>query len=155
MVGEDLLKVLLADIHERNDRINMQTFKDQTSPFMAKLVGSRTKQQFCKELSEQKAFNHPLTFGRAVELAQSMGHDVSLCLFEGMQEYKYFPCITYLDEKHHPKAKWNKRDCIQLLKDGEAPSPATDAAGVIGDVCAEIERIEPVLFIKHPEIQEE
>lgn len=140
VVGENLLKVLLSDLHDRNDRLNIQALKEQTPPLLAKLIGCRTKQQFCRELSERKAFNHPLTFGRAVELAQSAGHDVSQCLIEGMQKYKYFPYITYWDEKRHPKAKWKKRDYIQLLNNGEAPSPAADTAAVICDVCAEIER---------------
>lgn len=134
VVGENLLKVLLSDLHDRNDRLNIQALKQQTPPLLAKLIGCRTKQQFCRELSERKAFNHPLAFGRAVELAQSAGHDVSRCLIQEMQEYKYFPCITYWDEKRHPKAKWNKRDYIQLLNDGETPSPVADAAAVIGDV---------------------
>lgn len=130
VVGENLLKVLLSDLHDRNDRLNIQALKEQTPPSLAKLIGCRTKQQFCRELSERKAFNHPLTFGRAVELARSAGHDVSQCLIEGIQEYKYFPCITYWDEKRHPKDKWKNG--------GEAPSPTADAASVIGDVCAEI-----------------
>lgn len=66
VVGENLLKVLLSDLHDRNDRINIQALKEQTPPLLAKLTGYRNMQQFCRELYER---NHPLTFARAVELA--------------------------------------------------------------------------------------
>lgn len=52
--------------------------------------------------------------------------------------FKYFPSITYRDEHRHPKARWNRNHYIELYKATEAPSNATEAAALVGDVCADI-----------------
>ncbi|MGL5902895.1 MAG: hypothetical protein ACRCZO_09435, partial [Cetobacterium sp.] len=140
VLGEALVKVLLCDLHERNDRISMETFKQSSLPLMCKLVGCRTTSALCKDLAGRKGFNYPHTFGRAVELAQGAGHDVESCLQLGLAGFKLFPSIVYWDEQRHPKAKWNKIDYIELYRPTETPSAAAAAAAYTGDVCSAIHK---------------
>ncbi|KAK2885211.1 hypothetical protein Q8A67_016048 [Cirrhinus molitorella] len=140
VLGQALVQVLLCDLHERNDRIHTDALKQDSVPFMCKLVGCRTLTDLCKDLTERKAFNYPLTFGRALQLAQNTGHDVNECLQLGMMGFKIFPAIVYWDEKRHPKARWNKINYVELYRVNETPSTKALSAAYTGDVCSCIEK---------------
>lgn len=140
VLGNSLIQVLLCDLHERNEKISTETFKQSSVPFMCKLVGCRTTSELCKDLVERKAFGYPHTFGRAVQLAQEAGHNVLECLQLGLADFKIFPAIVYWDENRHPKAKWNKVNYIELYRAAETPSAKALAAAYTGDVCSSIER---------------
>lgn len=140
VIGEALVRVTLSDLHDTNEGISIQSLKGDAPPLLSKLVGCRTVEQLCRDLSERKGFDYPMTFGRALEMARAEGHDVYSCLELGTKELKYFPAFTFWDEQRHPKARWNQKDYIELHKSTEAPSNAAEAAALLGDVCAEMEK---------------
>lgn len=118
VIGEALVRVILSDLHDINEGISIQSLKGDAPPLLSKLVGCRTVEQLCRNLSERKGFDYPRTFGRALEMARAAGHDVYSCLESGTSELKFFPAFTST----------------------EAPSTAAEAAALLGDVCAEIEK---------------
>lgn len=142
VIGEALVRVILSDLHDINEGISIQSLKGDAPPLQSKLVGCRKVEQLCRDLSERKGFDYPMTFGRAKEMARAAGHDVYSCLELGTKELKFFPAFTFWDEQRHTKARWNRKDYIELYKSTEAPSSAAEAvcAVCIGDVCAEIEK---------------
>ncbi|CAM4428180.1 unnamed protein product [Leuciscus chuanchicus] len=140
VIREALVRVILSDLHDINEGISIQSLKDDAPPLLSKLVGCRTVEQLCRDLSERKGFDYPMTFGRAKEMARPAGHDVYSCLELGTKELKFFPAFTFWDKQRHPKARWNRKDNIELYKSTEAPSNAAEAAALLGDVCAEIEK---------------
>jgi len=56
----------------------------------------------------------------------------------GLNGVKLFPALTFWDEQRHPKARWNKRDFIEVYNAKDALSNAAEAVALVGDVCAEI-----------------
>lgn len=56
-------------------------------------------------------------------------------------QFKYLPAITWRDEQRHTKARWNRNHYNELYKATEAPSNATVAATLVGNVCADIEKL--------------
>lgn len=147
IIGESLVQVLLSDLHERNNRIPIHSLKEQTPPLFGKLVGCRTVSNFSKDLVERDAFKYPHTFKRALQL-EAAGQDVQQCLQLALSKLKYFPSIVFWDENRHPKAKWNKRDYIELYSQTEMPSTEAQAAALMGDICANMERSN-LTYAKH------
>lgn len=66
----------------------------------------------------------------------------------GPSKLKYFPSIVFWDENRQPKAKWNKRDYIELYSQTEMPSTEAQAAALMGDICANMERSN-LTYAKH------
>ncbi|KAK2881765.1 hypothetical protein Q8A67_019033 [Cirrhinus molitorella] len=50
--------------------------------------------------------------------------------------------LRYWDEKRHCKAKWNKKDYVELHLPTQTPSAAALAASHQGNICAQIEELE-------------
>lgn len=96
---------------------------------------------------ERDAFKYPHTFKRALQL-EAAGQDVQQCLQLALSKLKYFPSIVFWDENRHPKAKWNKRDYIELYSQTEMPSTEAQAAALLGDICANMERSN-LTYAKH------
>ncbi len=142
VIGQALIRVLLCDLHERNDRISFDGLKQPEPPLLTKIVGCRTTQDLSKDLAERKGFGYPHTFGRALELTNSVGHDTQELLHLGLLGFRYFPAITFWDEQRNPKARWNKKNYVELLGPTEKPSAAAQAAALFGDVCSTIEKKE-------------
>lgn len=140
VIGEALIKVLLGDLYERNEFLPVETWRGPDPP-LGKLVDCRSISELCKDLLERKGFGYPHTFKRAAELVVSAGRDVELCLQLAFSSFKFFPKIVYWDEHRNPKAKWNKRDFIELHSPTETPSLAARAASLKGDVCSKIEKL--------------
>lgn len=76
----------------------------------------RTVTDFSKDLAELNVFGYPHTFGRAIQLAQSMGYDIQHCQQLGLLQLKFFPSIVFWDEQRNLKAKWNKKDYTELYR---------------------------------------
>ncbi|KAL1268905.1 hypothetical protein QQF64_031194 [Cirrhinus molitorella] len=49
IIAQALINVLLCNLHERNDRIPVESYKQSAPPLMSKLVGCRTTSDFCKD----------------------------------------------------------------------------------------------------------
>ncbi|XP_047665816.1 uncharacterized protein LOC125140694 [Tachysurus fulvidraco] len=141
VVGDSLVLVLLGDMYEKNEELPLQTLKT-TLPAGGKLLCARSVADFSKELAEKKAFRYPHTFGRAIEMAQSEGHDVQHCLQLALSSFSYFPHLVYWDEKRNTVAKWNKKNFIQLLKPTDMPSIETQALAMTGDVAANLQKLD-------------
>ncbi|KAK2898993.1 hypothetical protein Q8A67_010411 [Cirrhinus molitorella] len=116
-----------------NDWLPLQTLKGPDC-LIGKLVDCRTVGEFYREVCDRKAFGYPNTFGRAVEMVTSVGLDPVRCLELGMSELKYFPYISYWDEKCNLKAKWNWKDFVELHQPNQVPSVVSRAAAYRG-VC--------------------
>ncbi|RXN18886.1 hypothetical protein ROHU_001960 [Labeo rohita] len=140
VIGDALVRLLLSDLHERNDRISVDLLRQVEPPLLAKIVGCRTTQDLCKDLAERKGFGYPHTFERALELTRSVGHDIVECLQLGLSGVKYFPAITFWDEQKNAKARWNKKTYIELYGPTDQPSAAAQAAALLGDVLSNMEK---------------
>ncbi|MGL5591361.1 MAG: hypothetical protein ACRDCF_01340 [Mycoplasmoidaceae bacterium] len=140
VIGESLVQVLLKDLHERNDRIPTHALKEATPPMFGKLVGCRTVTDFSRDLAERNAFKYPHTFGRAIQLVRAAGHDVQRCLELGLSQLKLFPSIVFWDENRNVKAKWNKKDYVELYGQNDPASNEAQAAALMGDVCSNLEK---------------
>ncbi len=141
VIGETLTRVLLCDLYGRNDRVSTEHLKGPERPY-GNLVDCRTVSEFARELCERKAFGYPHTFGRAIAMVTSFGKDPAKCLEAALVKFKFFPHIRYWDEKRHCKAKWNKKDYLELHLPSQTPSAASLAASYRGDICAKIEEMD-------------
>lgn len=140
MIGDTFVRLLLSDLHERNDRISIESLKQAEPPLLAKVVGCRTTKDLCRDLAERKGFRYRHPFGRALELAISVGHDIVEFLQLGLSGFKYFPAITFWDKQRNPTAKLNKKNYTELYGPTEKPSAAAQAATLLGDILSNIEK---------------
>lgn len=140
IVGEQMARILLCDLYQRDAPLPGQSLKGPALPF-GRLVDCRSVSEFAREVADRRAFGYPLTFGRAVQMVTAMGYDPAHCLSLGLAPYKYFPHIKYWDEKRHLKAKWNNKDYVELHQPAHVPSAAGRAAAYLGDICARIDEL--------------
>ncbi|XDV46702.1 hypothetical protein PO909_014539 [Leuciscus waleckii] len=141
VVGEELVRILLSDLYERNDRIPMDSWKGPDRP-IGRLTDCRTVGELSREVCESKGFGYPHTFGRVVEMVTSISLDPVRCLEFGLSKLKFFPKIKYLDENRNRKARWNFKDFVELYRPSQVPSASSRAAAYLGDVCAKIEELD-------------
>lgn len=120
VVGEELTKILLCDLYQRNDRLTVESLKGPDSP-IGRLVDCRTVGEFCKEVCKRKAFEYPHTFGRALKMVTSLSYDPIHCLELGLSKFKFFTHIKYWDKNRNRKARWNFTDFVELHKPSEVP----------------------------------
>lgn len=105
VVGDELVRILLCDLYQRNDRIPMSSWKGPDRP-IGNLSDCRSVGELAREVCDNKAFGYPHTFGRAVEIVTSFSFDPVRCLEFGLRKLKYFPKIKYWDENRNKTAKW-------------------------------------------------
>jgi len=86
VVGAELVMLLLCDLYDRNDRIPMSALQRQSCP--GTLKGSMSVQGLADTLEGEASFVYPFTFGRAKEMVVQAGHDVKLCLTQGLLGHK-------------------------------------------------------------------
>ncbi|CAM4512747.1 unnamed protein product [Leuciscus chuanchicus] len=141
VVGEDLVRILLSDLYERNDHIPMDSWKGPDCP-IGRLTDCRTVGELAREVCERKGFGYPHTFGRAVEMVTSKSLDPVCCLEFGLSKLKFFPHIKYWDENRNRKAHWNFKDFVELYRPTQIPSAASRAAAYLGDVCTKIKELD-------------
>ncbi|CAM4733370.1 unnamed protein product [Leuciscus chuanchicus] len=130
IIGEQLVRILLCDMHQRDENLPCESLKGRTCPF-GRLVDFRTVSEFAREVVGRKAFGYPLTFGRAVKMVTAASHDPAHCLSLALSGYRFFPNIKYWDEQRHLKAKWNFKDYVELHQPAKIPSAAARAASYV------------------------
>lgn len=139
VIGSVLLKLLLCDIYRRNTQIPILALSADKPP--GRLAGSQKLEVLCENLSIQKSFPAPLTFGRARLILVRAGIDVKSCLMQGFREenLKFFPSFLFRNPKGAHKIFWNTRDYMVLEFEGSALLLSSVANATL-KVCTEIER---------------
>ncbi|CAL8239964.1 unnamed protein product [Gadus morhua 'NCC'] len=154
VLGAALIRVLLGDLYQRNDRLPWTSLKSDTPP--GRLTGATDVKKLAADLATKESFPVPHTFSRARTLARDAGQDVEDCLVQGFtaEGIIFFPAFKFTDLRSTRRIWWNFKDWVQVSHGDQSVLQMSDVASKSLQVMCEIER-RSLCFSKHMEVYRE
>lgn len=140
VLGEALVKILLQDLYHRNENIALHPLQARVPP--GQLKGGGTPSSLAQELGSREGFVPPMVFGRAWVMLTKSKRDVIMAIKDGLRMLglRYFPDLKCRDIRNTKRVTWDFKSFVELHSDSIQPSLGTAAAGMVGNICCEIEQ---------------